>query len=387
MKNESTSPIASAADGDRRAVIPLYKPHIPPGAGAALEAVLESGQIAGDGRLQEFEEGLRRFVGAPHLVATAEFSRSIEMALRMAGVGPGDGVLISPLACLASTMPILQTGARPVWCDIDPQTGCLDPEEIRRKYARGVKAVLFYHWVGVPGDIEGVLRVAGELNLKVIEDAGEALGAEYGGKPVGAHGFDYSVFSLSPVRQITTGEGAAIALRDEGQARLARIWRRYGIPESGFRDGEGEICHECDIAVPGMHNYMNRLAGALGCLQLPFLPQITAKNRANGAFFDAKLAHTAGIRLLSRKDRRVPSHWVYCFLCERRDDLRRRLRETGIYASTVHIRNDGYSCFGAGPADLPELAAFERDELCVPCGWWVSEEQREHIADTIRRGW
>jgi perosamine synthetase len=387
MKNGNTSPIASAADGDAQAVIPLYKPHIPPGAAGVLETVLESGQIAGDGRLPEFEESFRQFVGAPHLVATAEFSRSIEMALRMAGVGPGDGVLISPLACLASTMPLQQVGARPVWCDIDPETGTIAADEVRRKYAPGVKAVLLYHWVGIPGDIDGHLRAAAALGLKVIEDAGESLGAEYAGRPVGAHGFDYSVFSFSPVRHITTGEGAAIALRDEEQARMARIWRRYGIPESGFRDGLGEICHACDIAVPGMHNYMSRLAGALGSLQMRFLPEITAKHRANGAFFDAKLREIAGLRLLSRKDGRVPSHWVYCFLCERRDDLRRRLREAGIYASTVHIRNDGYTCFGAGPAELPVLDAFERGELCVPSGWWITEEQREYIADTIRRGW
>src|SRR5262245_10071784 len=99
--------------------IPLYKPHVPPGAGAALERILQSGQIAGDGNIPGFEEKLRQFLGTPYLTLTAEFSRSVEMALRMAGVLPGDTVLASALACLATTSPILQTGARPIWCDID----------------------------------------------------------------------------------------------------------------------------------------------------------------------------------------------------------------------------------------------------------------------------
>jgi perosamine synthetase len=122
-------------------VIPLYKPHIPKTAATAIEKVLESGQISGDGRLPDFEEKFRQFLGAAHVAATAEFSRTVEMALRIAGVGPGDSVLLSPLACLATTMPLLQVGARPVWCDIDPRTGSIDPDEIRRQQSSNAKVV------------------------------------------------------------------------------------------------------------------------------------------------------------------------------------------------------------------------------------------------------
>lgn len=368
-------------------MIPLYKPHIPRGAAAAVQRVLESGQISGDGRLPDFEDSLQRFIGASHIAVTAEFSRTIEMALQLAGVGPGDSVLLSPLACLASTMPLLQVGATPVWADIDPRTGCLDPDAIRRHRSPNVKAVLFYHWVGVPGDVDGVLNVARELGLKVVEDAGESLGAEYGGKRIGSHGFDYSVFSFSPARHITTGEGAAIVCRDREQDALARLYRRYGIPESGFRDGTGEISPACDIGVPGTHNYMNRMAGALGILQMECLEQLVDRHRCNGRFFDERLADVAGIRLLSRDNGRTPSHWVYCFTCERRDDLRTVLREAGIYASTVHLRNDGYTCFGASSMELPGVDEFARTQLCIPSGWWVTDADRELIADTILRGW
>jgi dTDP-4-amino-4,6-dideoxygalactose transaminase len=239
----------------------------------------------------------------------------------------------------------------------------------------------------VPGDIPAVQRLAAEFGLKVVEDAGEALGAEYGGTRIGAHGFDYSVFSFSPARHMTTGEGAAIACRDAEQDSLARLWRRYGIPESGFRDEIGEISRSCDIAVPGMHNYMNRMAGALGLLQMECLPQLIQRHRCNGAFFDQQLADVPGIRLLNRDNGRIPSHWVYCLTCERRDDLRTMLREAGIYASGVHIRNDRYTCFGGTAADLPVLTEFERTQLCIPSGWWVTDEDREYIVDTIRKGW
>jgi perosamine synthetase len=367
--------------------IPLYKPHIPPGAGAAIERVLQSGQIAGDGNIPEFEEKLRQFLGTPYLALTAEFSHSLEMVLRMAGVGAGDSVLVSALACLASTTPILQTGARPVWCDIDPATGNLDPDEILRRRQPNTKAVLLYHWVGFPGDLQRLLRIAGEAGLKVVEDAGEALGAELDGKRIGAHGCDYSVFSFSPVRHMTTGEGAAIAFRDADQPALAARWRRYGIPASGFRDSLGELSSACDITIPGFHNYMNRMAGTLGALQMDCLPGIVEAQRRNGRFFDGALAGIPGIRLLRQTPHSVPSYWVYSFLCERRDDLLLKLRQSRIYASQVHMRNDSYSCFGTGPVKLEGIAQFEREQLSIPCGWWVSDEDRESIMETIRAGW
>jgi perosamine synthetase len=368
-------------------VIPLYKPHIPRGAAAAVEEVLESGQISGDGRLPHFEAKLQQFIGASHVAVTADFSRTIEMALRLAGVEPGDSVLLSPLACLATTMPVLQARARPVWADIDSETGCLDPDEIRRRQSSNVKAVLLYHWVGVPADIDGVLAAARHVGAQVVEDAGEALGAEYQGRRIGSHGFDYSVLSFSPARHITTLEGAAILCHDAVQDALVRLWRRFGIPENGFRNNLGEIDPACDIAVPGTHNYMNRVAGAVGLLQMDCLPQLVERHRSNGLFFDRNLADVPGIRLLGRGEGCTPSHWVYCLTCERRDDLRRVLREAGVYASTVHTRNDHYTCFGTGAADLPRVAAFERTQLCIPSGWWVTEEDREYIVDTIRKGW
>jgi perosamine synthetase len=368
-------------------VIPLYKPHVPRAASAAIQGVLESGQISGDGRLPEFEDRLQRFIGAAHVAVTAEFSRTIEMALRLAGVEAGDGVLLSPLACLATTMPLLQVGARPVWADIDLDTGTLDAAEIAKQDVARLKAVLLYHWVGVPGDVDAVADASRARGLKVIEDAGEALGAEIAGRRIGAHGLDYSAFSFSPARNLTTGEGAAIVCADADEDARARLFRRYGIPLAEFRDAIGEIRPACDIQVPGMHNYMNRIAGAIGMLQMDCLPQLVERHRSNGAFYDERLAGLPGIQLLSRANGRVPSHWVYCLRCERRDDLRRVLREAGIYASTVHIRNDGYTVFGGRVADLPRVHEFERTQLCIPSGWWITDEDREHIVATIQSGW
>jgi dTDP-4-amino-4,6-dideoxygalactose transaminase len=132
---------------------------------------------------------------------------------------------------------------------------------------------------------------------------------------------------------------------------------------------------------------MNRVAGAIGTLQFDYLPGIVDAHRANGIFFHNSLSGIPGLELLRPAFGSVPSFWVYCFLCERRDDLLRRLRQNGIYASKVHIRNDGYSCFHTGLSDLPGVSEFAAKEICIPCGWWVTEEDRNRIAETIRQGW
>ena len=131
-------------------------------------------------------------------------------------------------------------------------------------------------------------------------------GPNMDGMRVGAHGSDYSVFSFSPVRHITTGEGAAIAFQPPIEADLARSWRRYGIPPVGFRDSVGSSAAPATSQSPGSHNYMNRIAGALGVLQMDSLPGIVEAQRRNGAFFDEALWEFPGYA--SSQSRGTASH-------------------------------------------------------------------------------
>ena len=360
---------------------------MPPDAHEALRDVLYSGQLANGPNVARFEGMLQDYIGNPYVTSTGDVSSSIALCLYMAGVRPGDEVLASPMACLATNEPIRNLFAQVRWCDVDPFTGNIDPVDLERQVSPRTKAILIYHWAGNPVDLNAVYGVAQKHGLRVVEDAGEALGAEYHGKRIGATGSDFTVFSFYPNRHITTGEGAAIAFADISDYERGRWLKRYGIHQPSFRDELGEIEPTSPIPEAGYNSYMTHIAATIGVTQLSHLPAVVSKHRENGRFYDEALRDVPGITLLKRLPNTESAFWVYTFLAERRDDLLRHLRGRGIFASRVHLRNDLYSCFDAVRRDLCGVDEFDQHYLSIPCGWWVTKENRESICSVIRQGW
>ena len=367
--------------------IPLYRVHMPPEAHAALRDVMYSGQIAGGPNVDRFEAMLQAYVGNPHITSASDVSSSIALCLYMAGVRPGDEVLASPMACLATNTAVKNLFARIVWCDIDPLTGNIDPADVERQISPGARAILVYHWAGDPVDLDTINALARRHGLRVVEDAGEALGAEYKGRKIGNTGTDFAVFSFHAIRHITTGEGAVIAFANADDFERGRWLKRYGIHRPSFRDEWDEINPASDIAEAGYNTYMNHLAATIGITQMAHLPDVVGRHQANGRYYDEALRGIAGITLLQRLSETTSAYWVYTFCAERRDDLLRHLRAWGIYTSKVHLRNDIYTCFEDARRELPGVDYFEQHHLCIPSGWWVTDEDREYIVATIKRGW
>lgn len=370
-----------------RPCIPLYKVHMPPEANEAVRTVLDSGYLADGEIVRQFEAHLRDYLGNPNLITVGEESSAIVLALYIAGVRPGDEVLASPMACLATNMPILNLFAGIVWCDVDPDTGNLDPAEIERRITPRAKAVVYAHWAGVVADVAAINWIARRHGLRVVEDASEALGAEYDGRKIGNTDSDFTVFSFHAIRHINTGEGAAITFADPAEAEQARWLKRYGIHQPTFRDTLGEIDPASDIPRAGYNSYMNNISAAIGLAQMGHVEEVVGRHRENGEYYDRALADLPGLTLLKRLSQASSACWVYTFLAERRDDLLRHLRERGVFASKVHLRNDVYSCFGTGIADYSGVNSFSSSCLSIPSGWWVSQDDREFIVDSIRSGW
>jgi len=365
----------------------LYKVHMPPEAYVALQDVMFSGQIANGPNVGKFESLLQEYIGNPYITSTGDVSSSIALALFMAGVRPGDEVLTSPMACLSTNEPIKNLFAQAIWCDIDPLTGNIDPADVERHISRRTKAILVYHWAGNPVDLEAIILIAKRHGLCVVEDAGEALGAEYRGRKIGNTGTDFTIFSFYPNRHITTGEGAAIAFGKAEDYERGRWLKRYCIHQPSFRNSLGEISSASDIAVAGYNTYMNQIAATIGVTQMSHIADIVACHQSNGLFYDETLRNVPGITVLKRLPDTQSAYWVYTFLADRRNVLLRFLRGRGVYASKVHFRNDQYSCFEGVKRELPGVDEFDQHNLSIPCGWWVTDEGREHIVSVIKSGW
>ena len=366
--------------------IPLFRVFMPETAHAALRPVLASGRLAAGPQVANFETQLAAWLGAPRAVALNDASGGLTLALYMAGVRPGDEVIVSPLACAAAVMPIANLFGRPVWCDIDPQTGMIDPEQIVRVISKKTRALILYHWAGNMADITRIAAITKPHRIRLIQDASEAFGAEYLGRRLG-HEADFTVYSFYATKHINCGEGAALLAADPEILETAVCLRRFGIDYASFRLANGDLNQRLDIPVAGFNLAMNEIAATLGLEGLSHADEIVARHRANGRYYESALKEVPGVRLLKQLEGTHSGYWVYSLLADRRDDLIRKLVAAGIGVQRLHLRNDGYACFGGAPQDLPGVAEFDAGNVGIPCGWWVGAAERERIVECIRSGW
>jgi perosamine synthetase len=364
-------------------MLALYKPHIPEGICSALEDVLVAGQLAAGPAVEEFNVLFSNYIGNPLVSLNSDVSSALTIALYGAGVRPGDEVVMSPMVCLSTSTPVSNLFAKIRWCDVDPLTGNLDPKDVAKKVTDKTKAIIAYHWAGNPVELDALHAVSADCGVPVIEDAGEALGAQYRGKRIGSTGSPFTVFSFYPNRQITTIDGAAIAFSDIDSYEASRWLGRYGIHKPSFRHADGEINPLSKIPVAGWNSYMNQVSASVGVQQMQHLSWIVNRHQENGQFYDAALRGRRTISTLRRAPESLSGYWVYTFLAEKRDGLLRHLRNHGVFASKVHLRNDAYACFGKSQSPLPGVDYFAEHCLSVPCGWWVAPSDRERVADLI----
>lgn len=367
--------------------IPLFRIFMADSALAAAGEVLHSGQITAGATAQRFELAAAAVVGHPNVVAMSDQSAALMLGLYLAGVRPGDEVIVSPMACLATSMPIANLFASPVWCDVDPLTGMMDPERIAELVNERTRAILVYHWSGDVAEIEALANVARRYDLPLVQDASAALGAEINGRRLGASFADYSIFSFYPTKHITCGEGSVLVVNDEGRLSRARQLRRYGIDATTFRLPDGDLNPESDIVEPGFNFPMTNLSAAIGLENLAHLERLLPIYRDNGAYFDRELAGVAGVKILKRRPDTQSGFWSYSLRVEQRSQLVRKLKAAGIGCQRLHLRNDRYTCFASRRKDLPGTDIFDAENLSIPCGWWVSVDDRERIVRCIREGW
>lgn len=366
--------------------IPLFKVFMPEDAVAQLAPVLASGQLAGATQVAAFESALANWLDAQHVVAVSDGSAAITLALTLAGVEAGEEVLVSPIACVASLMPIANIRAVPRWLDIDPDTGMTTASAIRERVSESTRALLHVQWSGDCGDVQALAAAAHAKDLACIVDATEALGAERDGRRW-LDDADFTAYSFYANKPVSAAEGGALAIADADVTARARRLRRFGIDRSVQRTATGDLATALDIPEPGWSATMTDVAATLGLAALPHVDNQIARHRDNAAWFDHALATVPGVKLLLRNLRSRPAYWTYSLRVERREDLIKKLHDAGIGAQRLHLRADRFTCFGGKEADLPGVEIFDRENLSIPCGWWVDDAARERIATVIKSGW
>jgi dTDP-4-amino-4,6-dideoxygalactose transaminase len=346
----------------------VYTPDFP--VGQELEHILRSGQLTSGHYVRIFENQLKEYLGNPYIMVTGSNTYASLIALALCNIQNGDEVIASAMACLASNQPVLNFGGKLVWADIDPRTGTLHPDEVRKKITPKTKAILHYHWGGYPGYIDEINAIGAEYGIPVIDDAIESFGAEYKGNKLGNTGTPITTFSFQTVRLPNSVDGGAIAFADEVTYQKALRMVDFGIDRSSFRDALGEISAKSDITFLGYNAIMNELNAFIGSKVLEQTPNLIAQQRSNAKYWDI-YCKSHNYTALGRPGETLPNYWIYSFLTHQQEKDLMNIRESGYYASKVHIRNDYYSCFGVLENSLKGVTEFYEKQLSVPSGWWV----------------
>lgn len=349
-------------------MIPLFKPHMPELPG--LNKVLHSGMLSAGDYTKEFENKLKEYFGCPYVLVTNSFSNAIYIALSVLRVKADDEVLMSPMACLASTQPFLAHGCSVKWGDIDPHRGTLCPDSVKRRISSKTKVIVHNHFCGYPGYIDEINKIGKENDIAVIDDGIECFGSEYKGQKVGRYGEAIAVFSLSAVRIPNCIEGGIVIFKHQDQYEKAILIRDSGINRNLFRNDIGEINPLCDIKDIGYSATMSNINGYIGVQQMMYVDELLQKQRQQAHWWNDKLNGNKEYVMLSH-DYSTPNYWVYGILADNKREVILKFRKKGYYASGVHSDNSKYSIFGHREYELPGVDDFCKRFIGLPCGWWM----------------
>jgi dTDP-4-amino-4,6-dideoxygalactose transaminase len=251
--------------------LPFSRPAIDEATIAAVGDVLRSGWITSGPRVLEFEDKLSEFFGGRPARTFNSGTCTMEIALRIAGIGPGDEVITTPISWVATANVIVEVGATPVFADIDPMTRNIDLDKLEAAITPRTRAIIPVYLAGLPVDMDRLYAIANKHKLRVVEDAAQALDSSWQGRRIGAFG-DFVSFSFQANKNITTSEGGCLVLNNEDEARLADKYRLQGVTRSGF-DG-------IEVDVLGGKFNMTDIAATIGLGQFVHIDAITAKRRA-----------------------------------------------------------------------------------------------------------
>lgn len=344
-----------------------------------LEQVLYSGYIAQGDIVEEFERKFEEYIGSGRTLSLNSGTAALHIALILAGVGPNDEVISTPLTAEPTNVAIKMVGAKIRWADIDPQTGNICPMSIEQLISPKTKAIMVVDYAGIPVDVDAIQKISAQYNIPVIEDAAHALGAKYKGKRTGNH-FPFTVFSFQAIKHLTTIDGGALQIQDEALYEKAKLIRWFGLDKKLSR-------MENNIALQGYKYHMNNVNACIGLIQLKSINNVISKYIENGKYLDEQLKNVPNIDLIKYYPDSEPSYWLYTLKVKNRASFIKMMEQNGIMASELHKRNDRHDYLNDYPVTLPNLDEFYEEMVHIPCGWWVTEADREKIVYLIKNGW
>ena len=364
-------------------ILPFTRPDIDEDTIAGVVEVLRSGWITTGPWCGKFEQALSEYFGGRSVLAYSSGTVTMEIALRLLGIGAGDEVITTPLSWVATSNVALAVGATPVFVDIDPATRNIDCRRIEAAITPRTRAILPVHLAGLPADLDAIYALAERHKLRVIEDAAQAIGSTWAGQRIGSFG-DFASFSFHPNKNITSIEGGCLVLPADADIGLARRLRLQGVQRSGL-DG-------MDVDVVGGKSNLTDVAARVGWGQLQRVEEFNARRRDLArqyfAAFDAIGIETRGVQLPPRDF--IQSNWHMFQIVPppqvQRAALMQALKDrgitTGVHYPPIHLFSL-YRSRGFQPGDFPHAEAIGASILTLPLFPTMLDTDVTRVTDTL----
>lgn len=342
---------------------------------AAIQRVLDSGWYVLGPEVEAFEAEWAGYCGTQHAVGVASGLDALTLALRALGVGPGDEVIVPSNTYIATWLAVTALGARPVPVEPDLNTYNIDPLRVADAITPATKVLLPVHLYGLPADLDPILLLASQHGLRVVEDAAQAHGARYRGRPIGGHG-DVVCWSFYPGKNLgALGDAGAVTTNSIEIADRIRLLRNYGSSKKYVND------------IPGTNSRLDPIQAAVLRVKLRHLDDWTNRRTETAAAYTEGLAQT-GLILPCRPVWAGPVWHLYVVRSSKREVLRSRLAKAGVgtlihYPIPPHMQR-AYSILGISPEELPLAAQLADEVLSLPLGPQLSSAHVNRVIEAVK---
>lgn len=342
----------------------------------AMGDVVDSAHFILGAPVDQLEESIAGICGVKRAVAAANGSDALFLALLAAGIGPGDEVITTPFTFFATAGAVMRAGAKPVFCDIRPDTFNMDPELIEAKVTSRTKAIIPVHLYGQPADMESISKIASEGGLTVIEDAAQAIRARYHDRPVGSLGH-MACISFFPTKNLGAfGDAGMVVTDDDSLAEKLSMLRAHGARKKYYHESLG------------INSRLDALQAAVLNVKVKYLPQWVEARRRIAERYSRALSDVPGVGVPAVADGVFHVYHQYTLRVNARDEVQRGLAARGVdttvyYPLSLHLQ-PAFSQLGYVRGDLPESERASAEALSLPMFPELAEDEQDYVVDQVK---
>jgi perosamine synthetase len=340
-----------------------------------VEKVFSTGWLGLGSTVFEFENKLKEYLGAKHVLAVNSGTTALHIALDAFGIKNGDEVIVPSLTFCASIQAITALGARPVFCEITPCNLNIDIADVKKKVTTKTKAIMPVHYCGQACDMDALMEIGKIHNIAIIEDAAHAFGSSYKGKKIGGFG-DATCFSFDPIKNLTCGEGGAVVLSNDTIAELIRTKRILGIDKDTWHRYRNERAWFYEVTTQGYRYHMSNINAAIGLAQFKKFESFIQRKKEIVQRYNDTLMTIDGLKILTwNLEETAPFTYIIRILNGEREALITFLNEKGIGTGIHYIPNHLQPFFKPFASSLPVTEQIGEEILTLPLYYDMTDEQ------------